>query len=78
MKERFARGIERDELAARTTLGGAHFTDVASTTDCRDAVTRAATRAVECGSQPFIRGLDFEEVVETDSKGFEFHRRYAS
>jgi len=47
MEQRFARGIERDELAARTTLGGAHFSDVSGTPDSRHAVTRATARTVK-------------------------------
>ena len=77
VKERLARRIEGDELTARTASRGSHFCDMSGAADRRHAVTCAAAGAVVGRTKSFVRGLDFEEVVESKPKLFELDRRHA-
>ena len=77
MEQRLARGIEGDEFTTRTAARRAHFGNVPRATDRRHAVTCAAAGAVERRTQPFIRSLDFEEIVQAKPELLELHGCYA-
>ena len=61
----------------RTASPGAHFSDGADAADRGHAVAHGAARAVEGRAEPFIRGLDFEEVVQSEPELLELDRRDA-
>ena len=68
MDQRFAGGVEALVAAVRGEPAGADFGDRAHAADGRDGMARGAARAVERRPEPFLGGLDLEEVVATEAE----------
>ena len=75
MEQRFPGRRDRDERTVEQATPGANLCDRADTAHRRDVVTGGTTGAVERRPQPFLRGLDFEEVVQAKTELLELRRR---
>ena len=75
MHQTITRGVQAAEFSIFILIGGAHLDDDAASADGWNAVADGAARAVESRTEPIFGGLDFGEIVESQTELGKFDGR---